>query len=434
MEEEVKWCLEQGAALLQALIAADLFVRYFSCRAGIERWKAYLALGGGYAVTGIVFGELFPNIWLQSVSGTFCLFLAGVCVLEGNWREKLFLAVFQNLCILLCALITYGGLGVFFQEVPVQGLYYGKAELEIRLIVLGIGNFLFFCSTRLLLLKKQKGKLNLTEMLLVLGMAALALLCGGFSYQSLIYSGMSQNQGIIVCAMLIFTAALYLLFQKMNENREKLEEMEQIKSQIFYQEKSICQVKQQYEEILRLRHDMKNYLWELRGILEREGMEAGLLYLDSLKKEKIGYLTPFCKTENPAVDAVVNAKLSLAASRKIEVKCFWNSQGMDREAKGLGVMLGNLLDNSLEACQEQKEPWIIVETGIQGGYWYCKIENSWDGYQEGTLSLQTTKTEKKYHGYGIKSVRKMAEEQGGMLDIYGKPGIFTAKLYLKSGK
>lgn len=429
MEEEIKWCLEQAAALLQALIAADLFVRYFSCREGIEKWKAYLVLTGGYAATGVVFGDLFPNVWLQSISGIFCLFLVGLYALEGKWGEKLFLAVFQNLCTLLCALLTYGGLAAFFQKVPAQGLYYGEVEVGIRLIVLGIGNFLFFFCTRILLLKKHRGKLRATELLLVLGMAVMALLCGGFSYQSLIYSGTNQNQGIIVCALLSFTAALYFFFQRMNEDKEKLEEMERIKGQIFYQEKSITQIRQQYEEILRLRHDMKNHLWELRGILEQEGTMAGLSYLDSLEKEKIGVLTPFCRTGDPAVDAVVNAKLSLAAGRGIEVQCFWG--GEETGTRGLGIMLGNLLDNSLEACQRLEEPWITLETGNQEGYWYCKIENSWDGYHEGDLSLQTTKADKKYHGYGIKSVKKMAEEQGGMLDLYGKPGRFTAKLYLK---
>ncbi len=100
------------------------------------------------------------------------------------------------------------------------------------------------------------------------------------------------------------------------------------------------------------------------------------------------------------------------------------------------AMLGNLLDNAIRAAQDSGEsPFIKVRIYMQavGGFCVTKIENSYSGdIIKNDENFVSTKKEKGLHGFGIKSVNRMAEKYGGYLNCKLKENVFEAVLLLST--
>ena len=86
----------------------------------------------------------------------------------------------------------------------------------------------------------------------------------------------------------------------------------------------------------------------------------------------------------------------------------------------LCTVLGNLLDNAVEACSRQKQGVrrVFIAGETRGNMYFLKIENTYDGLalQEGKTFLSRKGTSDD-HGIGLSSVRKIIEGHGGDLDL-----------------
>ena len=101
-------------------------------------------------------------------------------------------------------------------------------------------------------------------------------------------------------------------------------------------------------------------------------------------------------------------------------------------------MFGNILDNAIEAVSRlEKEKRIITLTATERGGVICIREDNWyDGNLRFSDGLPaTTKTDEPgYHGYGVKSIRHIAEKYGGSLNIDTEGNIFRLLVILPSGE
>ena len=92
------------------------------------------------------------------------------------------------------------------------------------------------------------------------------------------------------------------------------------------------------------------------------------------------------------------------------------------------VLFGNLLDNSIEAVEKIDDPEkrvISLTVGIKNGFVCIQTNNYFTGevnIQKGIP--QTTKGDKDYHGFGVKSLTHIAEKYGGAVNVYIQNDIF----------
>ena len=100
----------------------------------------------------------------------------------------------------------------------------------------------------------------------------------------------------------------------------------------------------------------------------------------------------------------------------------------------IGVILGNALDNAIEACVKLKDSAPEAKTFIRlyslqkGNVFILGAENSFDGNLrlrgEGALPM-TDKKDKNAHGMGLLNIKSTAEKYGGTMDFQVRDKAFV---------
>lgn len=192
-----------------------------------------------------------------------------------------------------------------------------------------------------------------------------------------------------------------------------------------------------YQETRRLRHNLKEYLIDLKAAVEVEDLEGAKRKIEALLEKNQIYHDEIVHSGNLVVDALLNYKYSSAKQQGISVKSSVEiPEEMPFDGGDLCVILGNLLDNSIEAAIQLPESYKYIKVNIR----YIKsclaivVENSCAGtaMKERSGRLLTTKMDKREHGLGLESVKYTVEKYNGEMVIEQKDYVFIVKALLYS--
>jgi sensor histidine kinase regulating citrate/malate metabolism len=136
---------------------------------------------------------------------------------------------------------------------------------------------------------------------------------------------------------------------------------------------------------------------------------------------------------NPVVDAILQHKLYNAKDRNIEIDfCIKLSSNINIDELELGIILGNTLDNAIEAVEKistsnskQIEFKLITTTDRIS----ISVKNPVE-FDVDTENLITSKQNKEIHGYGIKSIQAIANKYDGIVLFSCKNKVFSANINL----
>ena len=181
-------------------------------------------------------------------------------------------------------------------------------------------------------------------------------------------------------------------------------------------------------------HEFRNNLIALRAMIEAGRYENALEYLDKASIESFRERA-MLQTGNPVLDAVVSSKLMLARSHNIET----NIQAVYPETiaiqdNDLCAIIGNLLDNAIEACQRMNTDgqtrFITFSMFIKGKNLALSITNSYEGEIRRIGKKFITIKDHKFHGIGIQYVDSIIDKyQGHVLREY-QDGVFETHVML----
>lgn len=197
-------------------------------------------------------------------------------------------------------------------------------------------------------------------------------------------------------------------------------------------------LKHQYEEIKNIyldmrgwRHDYHNHLQVMKAHLAMGQMTELSYYLDKLE-EDLDRVDTFVKSGNIMIDAILNSKLSLAEKAGIEINCSADvANDITISDIDLCAILGNLLDNAVEACEKIKSEnrFIRVYIAIIKKQLYISIQNS--AKEELDFNERNYISSKRgNHGLGMKRVKILTDKYDGFLNLQNEPGIFAAEVTL----
>ncbi len=198
-------------------------------------------------------------------------------------------------------------------------------------------------------------------------------------------------------------------------------------------QKHCDEVQNIYRQMRGWRHDYHSHIQTLLALNGNE--EKSKEYLLRLNDD-LTTVDTVLKTGNVMVDAILNSKLSLIKSKDIAVNA---KAVVPPELKiseiDLCVIIGNLLDNAMEACLRQSEGtprFIRVYIGIFKGQLYVSVTNSTDGKAKkiGKIYLSAKKQSTDDHGFGLMRVDHIAAKYNGYVNRQDEDGVFATEVML----
>ena len=192
-------------------------------------------------------------------------------------------------------------------------------------------------------------------------------------------------------------------------------------------ERHLREVRGIYMEMRGYKHDFHHHLQTLRGQLEAGETERALAYIEQLDRRLIKMDT-LIKTGNISLDAILSAKLSQAKAEHIavNVKACVPDRLTITDAE-LSILVGNLLDNAIEACRAVRgERFIRIYMSIKGKMLYFSMLNSSGTKKNKTGSLFSSHKDG-FHGLGLRRAESILEKHGGWCKYNSEDGAFTSE-------
>ncbi len=202
---------------------------------------------------------------------------------------------------------------------------------------------------------------------------------------------------------------------------------EQFRSRLM--EHSYGEIRDIYMDVRGWRHDYHNHMQVMKAKLSLGDLDGMGAYLDQLERE-LDRVDTLVKSGNLMTDAILNSKLTLARRNNIQVNCKAKlPERLPMEDVDLCVILGNLLDNAIEACQKLEEDsrTLRLYMAVNKGQFYLSLQNS--APQEPDFDARHYITSKRgNHGLGMKRVKAAVDKYQGYLNLANEPGIFAAEV------
>lgn len=232
----------------------------------------------------------------------------------------------------------------------------------------------------------------------------------------------------LAVASLVCILYAYTIYQKLITYMEEKQRAVILANQVEQMQGHIREIEQLYTGIRSMRHDMQNYLFDIKSLLAARGIDV-----EEKGSELAGYFSGIgnsldalnysIHTGHPVTDVVLNGKAGRARERSIRFDSefrFPSDFGID--AFDLSIILNNSLDNALEACELLLEQtpeagaYIEVTSCCKGNMFLMEVENSCDGVlleAESTAAPLTRKKDTARHGLGFQNILRCSEKYFG---------------------
>ena len=191
---------------------------------------------------------------------------------------------------------------------------------------------------------------------------------------------------------------------------------------------------------------MKNTFAVIQRLSAGEGNGELQEYLSELNKG-LEKLEVRFRTGNTVVDTLLNMKYHEAVrdvpDLRMDADKMLLPQEIEIHSYDIGVILGNAVDNAIEACRKlkAKEPgadaFIRISSLQKGKLLILKVENSFDGQlvrrRQGEFPV-TDKADRENHGIGLANIKSTADKYQGTMDFKVKGRVFILSVMMKNEK
>ncbi len=232
---------------------------------------------------------------------------------------------------------------------------------------------------------------------------------------------------MILSILFLLAVIVYLLYRTMDRAYDR-----QIAA---YQNKLL---KNQVDEVHNLyltmrgwRHDYHNHMQSVKAYLAMDSLDEAKAYLDRLEQD-LDDIDLLFHTGNINADAILNSKISLAVKRGIQVDY---KATVPKELAvsdiDLCVVIGNLIDNAVEACEkvDPEHQFIRLYIGILRRQLYVSVTNATSEVVR-KLDEEYITTKRGDHGHGLKRINNIVNKYDGYINRKNEPGVFVTEIML----
>lgn len=219
--------------------------------------------------------------------------------------------------------------------------------------------------------------------------------------------------------------ALFLQFEV--SLRKQIEASYETLKQLRYQEKEQYVISKENIELINMKcHDLKHQIRQIGNDGRVSSKTIGEI------EKVISIYDSEVKTGNEALDIILTEKSLLCNKKGIQLSCIVDGKQLTfMDVTDVYALFGNLFENAIEAVSalEPEKRIINLKVKQNNSLVYINMRNGYEGtieFEEGIP--RTTKSDKNYHGYGMRSIRNICESYGGNMTFSVEDNIFSITL------
>ena len=305
---------------------------------------------------------------------------------------------------------------------PVQ--YYGSSFIceFIRYLIVCA-----FCSIKKIKLPKLSFKIG--KILVIIPISSIVICCIAIN----IIQNSKNNLVNIMCMVIIImtitsNVLMFKMFFKVIDTLSDNYEKEMLLLEAEAKEQYYKEVEKSNREVRKIKHDFKNMLLAICGNYKEknkisEEISKIIKQLDESDKK--------IYTSNVVINTIINNKISQA--EKLNVKTEVNikiPKSVSFDYKDAGILLGNILDNAIEACERinQDRRWIQIDIFHQRSILLIKVCN---GKIKNSVNInKSSKSNVHNHGIGVTSINAVVKKYDGYVEFVDKGEEFEVNVSL----
>jgi hypothetical protein len=245
-------------------------------------------------------------------------------------------------------------------------------------------------------------------------------------------SGVMINEVFYIRTLVDFAGVimLYSLQDRWLEMQTR-RELDSIQTLLQHQYEMYRQSRENIEIVNRKFHDLKHQIGVIRMEPDQKKREEYLKQVESGLKNAEADIN----TGNSVLDTILTGKQMYCKQNNIDMTVVADGTLLHfMEVMDICSIFGNALDNAIESVEKLSEPQkrlIRVAVYNQNNFLMIRVENYFESPLDMTNGeIQTTKKDKDYHGYGVKSIRYTAEQYGGSVSITAEDNWFYLRILI----
>ena len=387
-----------------------------------ERNALMFSAAGG-VLAAILQIMLFPSVGVLAVE---LLVIAAVAWYYQRKKIKniLFLIFFYDVGVGLWDFLLQAGLGILFRSEKFINPSVPEFLAGIWLVRL------FMLGAAIALVKQcNKNEVMMRTLSIVVSMGLFGTVM--LSQQTILPLDEDQIGSWIILVVILTFAILFYRTNQQYEMEVEIAKLKQEQTEII--ERDYQALRRTYVENAKLYHDLHNHIEAIYQCLIQGETKEAVRYCEDLRTP-VREISQTIWTGDKALDYLISSKMALAEQEQIKIKVnIEYPHNTNIRSVDLTTILGNLLDNALEAVKTAPDSLRFLNLTVRriNAMLIIKVENGYGNTPtEENGKLLTSKMDKAFHGWGLKSVQTAADRYDGTISIDYKEGIFQSVVTL----
>lgn len=231
---------------------------------------------------------------------------------------------------------------------------------------------------------------------------------------------------ISVIVLLFLNVMIFYIFDTIIDKFQFMHENTQLQHQMDYQDANYEKVVHSFKSIKRIIHDTNQQFLYIEECIKRNELTTALEHIKTtLNKVEGAYQR--VNTGNLVIDALVTNILNIGQANgiRIDTKINLCSQVVHIDRYDLCVVIGNMLDNAIEASKKLKiaeDRYILIKIRSTESTLLIHIMNHMENE---VAHLNSQKSNPEFHGIGLTNIARICDKYGGHMTIETKHKVFN---------
>lgn len=372
--------------------------------------------------------------WLGVVYSIYILVFS-LIFLRGKLLTKIFVSICTVISLISVSTFVANLISLVFKN-NVDAIYSKQSISRFLWIIIDQLILFYVFALLLRIFKRSKMNLGRKEYSFIITIFTVSFLSLAAIQITLQKNDLSdQYIGVLMVAelgLILINIICFFMMSILSNRHKAAEELAVLKQQDEMRKQYAENVKYRYDGIRQIRHDMKQSYTVIETLLSENRTSDAMEYIRA-GKSAITKTKVLVDVGNDFVNSILNSKLTAAKQLGIEVICSYVKDISGIEAVDLCTLLGNLLDNAIEAAEQCLPENRLIEVKITSyeGKLIIQVANSIKhSVLNGNKELKSTKSDLSEHGFGVKSIRLIAKKYQGSVKYFEDDNLLNCRVIL----